>query len=63
MTARDVVEVIELEGDMAYALLNYINPKEIADPVLAELCKDAITALKSIEEILENAEPIESADA
>ena len=60
LTNCEVVELIERKGDIGYALLNYIDPKEIKDPELSRLCKNAIIALQGIEAILENAEPVEA---
>lgn len=58
LTACDIVGIVEQEG-LDYALMNYIDPKDVIDPKLAKLCKIAQDALKEIELILEEAEPVE----
>jgi hypothetical protein len=57
LTACDVVALVEQEG-LDYALLNYIDPKNVKDPKLAKLCKIAKETLQAIEQILEEAEPV-----
>lgn len=47
-----IKDIIEDEG-LGYAVLDYLSPKEIDDPILARLWQSAQITLKQIEEYLD----------
>lgn len=50
-TNEALTEIVDIEG-LEYAILSYVDPEKIADPVVKEIWLRAKEAMEELEEIL-----------